>query len=41
MVYADRNAVSEARKATIADPSETFQTVSLRSSRKFSASLVL
>jgi hypothetical protein len=28
MVYGDQNAVSEARKATIAGPSETFQTVS-------------
>jgi hypothetical protein len=29
MVYGDQNAVSEARKATIAGPSNTFQTDSL------------
>jgi hypothetical protein len=39
MVYADRNAVSEARKATIAGPSETFQTVSGRNSRRRRESL--
>jgi hypothetical protein len=38
--YGDYNAVREARKATIADPSESFRTVSRRHSRNIAADLL-